>query len=956
MKLPYVPLRVHTAFSVGAIVPSDFHILIEKYGLEAIGVADPGSLHAWGWARSEARRARLKLLYGAEVKVPGGSLLVFVRKAEGMRTLLRALNLGEIGGEGVIRIFVPQRRLQLPILSCREDGPLYIGIDTGNRWTAYDLSRKLGLPLLLVQPIEYEGDLRRYLLVRSLKEGKPYPKLRARAQRLRHNRILSPGELSRFFGELAREITMRTFEVAEMCEFDPADAVPGLPPDLYSTSLRELAIEAARRKFGMPLPPGVRERLFYEIGVIEEMGFAPYFLLVRDLVDYARERGILHNLRGSGASSLVAYLLGISHVNPMEHDLYFERFLNQGRRSPPDIDIDLEAGGREEILSYLFGPGFPLRGKVGMAMVSTFRFYRARSALYDTLRAFGFSPGESSELRERVPFYDDPDALLKADVPEGLAEIYELAASLRGLPREISLHVGGVLFVPTPLEDYLPVQNSSKGVPQCHFDKETVEDFGLIKLDLLSVRGLKLISECMRETGVREFPESDERVYAALSEGDTIGCFQIESPGMMALLRRMKPRNLKELSFALALIRPGPTESGMKELYLAIREGKRKPDELFLRLLPETEGVLLFEEQVMQVAVRTLGVSIEEAERLRREFKKGGSAELRRYFVERASKRGFSRSDAEKIYTLLLKFSSYSFNRAHSVSYAWMAEKAIYFKVHYPQVFFAALLRADGGYYRLSVYAEEARRKGIMVLPPSILTSSADFSLEGDEIRTGLRRIKYLGSAAVKKILSERKKRNFSSLRDFSGRVRLTSREKLSLLDSGALDALEPDRRQQVLSLLGNGESGIDLPPSDRFEEKVRMYESLGFLPGEHPLALLPDRLPLRVAELSRRTGEEVQIDLYLLDARVKRVRRGRLLFLFLGDETGLVQGTAEEGLLRKIRSEFLRVRARVRENQGLVLDVVDIASRRIGTSSGQVEGGEGLNGVPSPIHGGSRW
>ncbi len=924
MKLPYIPLRVHTAFSEGSLTPPEIIELTARLGIPSIAITDLSSLHAWGWMRREAKKAGLKLLYGVEIDAEGGRLVYLVKDRNGFRTLLRALNCRNFGEtEGVIRIFVPAERMpRRP--DFLQASHTYVGIETGNRNFALWLASEWKLPPVLAQPLQYT-DLDRLILLRSIRKGVPFPKLKAELwKRMLHNRILSRRELTGIFGSLAGELTRRTFEIAEMCEFDPEGKFPNLPEGLFPFTLRELCLTLVRKKFSYKVSENFMRRLLHELDVIEKMGFAPYFLLVRELVSYARRCGILHNLRGSGASSLVAYVLGISHVNPLGHDLYFERFLNRGRPSPPDIDIDFEAGGREKVLSYLFGPEFPLQDKVGRAMISTFRFYGARSALYDTLRAFGFSPQESAELRSRIPHCEEPNVLRECASPLGFRRIYRLAASLCGIPREISLHVGGVLFVPQPLVDYLPVRSSTKVFPQCHFDKDTVEDLKLMKLDLLSVRGLRVISECMKQAHISELPEADEDVYRILSKGETIGCFQIESPGMMALLKRMKPRNLKELSFALALIRPGPTECGMKELYLSVRENKRSPDPLFFRLFPETGGVLIFEEQMLQAIVRTLGVSVEEAELIRRELKAGGSKELKTLFLREGKRRGLKENEVLRIYKLFVEFSSYSFNRAHSVSYAWMAEKALYLKIHHPVEFFCALLKADGGYYGLHAYIEEAKRRGIKILPPCVLRSAEDFSVEGNAIRTGLSKVKYLHKTTIRRILIEREKRPFSSLLEFLQRIRPDLREKLSLMDSGALDSLEPQRSRQLTLLLGKD---IELDVSDlpEREKKKRQLEVLGFLPEGHPLELI-ERPLVRVKKLDEfEDGGLVDIALYVLDARLKRAKNRNLFFLLLEDETGIIEGIAREEIAAKIRSPFLRVRAKVRRiHDDLRLELID--------------------------------
>ena len=539
----------------------------------------------------------------------------------------------------------------------------------------------------------------------------------------------------RRFGDAAKDALARTAEVAEKCEFVFENVIPNLPADLFPRTLREVVME--RLTAATSLTWKERQRARRELTAVEQSGFGPYFLAVHDIVEFARGRGILHNLRGSGASSFLGWLLGISHVSPMEFDLYFERFLNRGRPDPPDIDIDFDSRRRDEVLKYVlerYGAG-----KTGAAYVCSLKNFGGRSALYETLRAFGAPPEEARGLSKRVPYFAEPSSLRLAAPAPGRLDVWKLASELQDVYHEISLHVGGVILTPGPVERYLPLETSAKGLRMTHFDKDAVEDLRLIKLDLLSVRGLAAISETKEKLKLRTLPPGDAATYATLRAARTVGCFQVESPAMMNLLRRMRPTDIHEITQALALVRPGPTESGMKEALLRRRSGRGRsrrpavPDDAFLaRILPETGGILLYEEQVMQIAERVAGMPPEEGDLLRRSLKKGrgGDPALRAKFAREAGERGYGAPEVERLWKTMEKFSSYSFNKAHSASYAHMAYQAVYLKVHQPVTYFAAVLNAGGGYYELPEYVAEAKRNGIRILGPDANRSAAGFEVE----------------------------------------------------------------------------------------------------------------------------------------------------------------------------------------------------------------------------------
>ncbi|MGC8747201.1 MAG: DNA polymerase III subunit alpha, partial [Candidatus Saccharicenans sp.] len=555
-------------------------------------------------------------------------------------------------------------------------------------------------------------------------------------------------------------------------------------------------------------------------------------------------------------------------------------------------------------------------GKTGAAYVCSLKNYRARSALYETARPFGVSPEEARAMSKKVPMFAEPDYLREMPPQAGYLEVWKLASELSGVFAEISLHVGGVILTPAPADRYLPLEQSVKGLLMCHYDRDTVEELKLIKLDLLSTCGLAAISETKKALRLERIPPDDPKTYALLKEARTIGCFQVESPAMMNLLRRMKPENLSDLIHALALIRPGPTESGMKEAFLRRREGKAvAEDPLLARVLPETGGLMFYEEQVMQVAERVAGFPPEEGELLRRQLKKRRVEErLRRRFFEQAQSRGYSASEIEALWQKMEKFSSYSFNRAHSASYALMAYEAVYLKAHHPLVYMTAVLNAGGGYYQLPEYVEEAKRLGITILGPDVNRSGYNFKVEGRAIRVGLGLVKNLTIKTIEKIIKEREANGlYLSVEDFLGRVRPGQSDLLSLIQAGAMDSLEPNRSQQVLRYF-QGVSELKVADINEEEKRKLQLEKLGFLTSGDPLEFLDGRRPpLRVAQLKDLAGQMVELAVRIIDAREIRTAKGRTFFYLFEDETGLVEGVGQRKALAFGSPPVCFLRAEVR-------------------------------------------
>ncbi len=935
MTAVYIPLRVHSSFSRGRGGAAIDELAREfaRNRLPAGALTDIENLYGWPQWKRAAAGAGFFPLFGCEIEVGGETFLFLVRARDGYGNLMEILNRRRIregdGIEGLTAIWIPAPReggrperkdesagrdgaegkSGLPreplnidaLFSSLASGPsaadLYVGVDFLNPARARAEAEGHGLPLVWAGPLKYVRAPERLVLLHALEKKSPFPPAWEKLRRT--VRFFGPEQEAlarKKFGAEIDAAFRRTGEIAEKCRYDFADIVPPLPADLFPATLRDEVMARLRR--AGDLTWAERERALRELEVVERAGFGPYFLIVHDIVEFALRNGILHNLKGSGASSFLTWLLGISHVNPVVFDLYFERFLNRGRPDPPDIDLDFDSRHRDRVLAYVlerYG-----RGKTGAAFVCCLKSYGARSALYETARAFGMPPEEARALSKKAPYYETPDYMKKTAAPAGYLDIWKAAAELACVYHEISLHVGGVIFTPAPVDRYLPLETSAKGLLMSHYDRDAVEDLKLIKLDLLSIRGLAAISETKVRLGLGALPADDPAAYGLLKQAGTIGCFQVESPAMMNLLRRMRPGDIHDLTQALALIRPGPTECGMKENVLRARESRGTYRDPFLdRILPETGGLLLYEEQVMQIAERAAGMPPEEGDLLRRSLKhRNGSPAnpLKEKFFREARGRGYTTAEVEKLWQIMEQFSSYAFNKAHSASYAFMAYQAVYLKAHHPVPYFAAVLNAGGGYYQPAEYVEEAKRLGIAVLGPDVNRSESGFTAEGEAIRVGFGSIKNLSQRTVEKILEERTAGGtFATLEDFLARVPASRSELFLLVKAGVFDSIEARRTRQVLRYV-QGIEGIEPPADIEPREKARLLlESLGFSPASDSLSLYEGKRPdLRIRDLRKRAGETVELVVRVVDARGKKVREGLKYFYLFEDETGILEGVGD--------------------------------------------------------------
>ncbi len=572
------------------------------------------------------------------------------------------------------------------------------------------------------------------------------------------------------------------------------------------------------------------ERLDYELGVIKGMQFSGYFLIVADFINYAKRQGIpVGPGRGSAAGSVVAYALKITDLDPIRHGLLFERFLNPERRSMPDIDVDFCIRGRDQVIRYV-------KEKYGsdkVAQIATFGTLKAKAAIKDVGRTLGFSFAETDAIAKLIPApkqgfdYSLPDAikmeprlrdLMKSD--PRVQTLINHALRLEGLTRHTSTHAAGVVLSNLPLVDYLPLYVDKEGGIVTQFDMGSVEKIGLIKFDFLGLKTLTLIHDGLKliqtSRGIKidldKLPLDDKKTYRLLCSGNTTGVFQLESMGIREMTVRIRPNCFEDLVAILALFRPGPLDSGMTEEYIKRKHGKEKIRYLHPALEPilkDTQGVIVYQEQVMQIAQRLAGYSMGDADILRRAMGKKDPEEMakqRERFVQGARKNKIDAKKAGEIFDQMETFARYGFNKSHSAAYALISYQTAYLKAHYPVEFMAALMSSEmGNTDKVIKNLAECREKGIVVLPPDINESRADFTVVEDKVRFGLAAVKNVGEKAVEFILERRESEGrLQSLFDFCRRVDLGAvnrRVVESLIKCGAFDATGVSRSRMMAAL-----------------------------------------------------------------------------------------------------------------------------------------------------------
>ena len=848
-----------------------------------------------------------------------------------------------------------------------------------------ELSKKMALPLVATNDCHYltKEEAKYHDILLCIQTGKTVnatDRMRFTTEELY---VKSPIEMEALFSHVP-EALRNTVEIAERCNLELTLGVPHMPvfslPENETLDSRldtEAAAGLAKRLAAKQEPPAVdekseyAERLAKELQVIKGMGFPGYFLIVADFIAHARERDIpVGPGRGSAAGSLVAYVLGITNIDPIEHHLLFERFLNPDRISLPDIDIDFCIDGRDEIIRYVADK----YGKDNVTQIITFGQMKARAVIRDVGRALDMSYGEVDRIAKLVPnqlgitiekALDQEPQLKKLSVDEPrIADLIDACKCLEGLPRHASTHAAGVVISNKPLVEYLPLYKGQKDeVVTTQYPMNDVEKIGLVKFDFLGLKTLTVIDRALRlikekrgvEIDLDNMSLDDESTYKLLSSANTNGIFQLESSGIKDLLRKLKPSSFEDLTAAVALYRPGPLKSGMIDDFINRKHGKTKIKYIAPQLkdaLENTYGVMVYQEQVMEIARSLAGFTPGEADHLRKAMGKKLTEQMneqKKKFLLGAEEKKVPPKTAATIFDLMANFAEYGFNKSHSAAYALIAYQTAYLKTYYQVEFMAALLSADmGDTDKVIKYMCECKDSGIEVAPPDVNKCSMDFTVDGKRIVFGLGAVKNVGAAAIESILAVRNvegDEGFASVTDFLSRVdtrKVNKKTVESLIKCGAFDftgetratlaasldtmmdaaqGLQRDRQmgqKSIFDVMDDDAKSLSLPalaklPEWPDKEKLAFEKAtLGIYLSSHPLEGHASRLERVVSETTdglkdRRTDEVVTVGGVVSELKEINTKKGdRMAFMRLEDLHGSVEVIVFSDLYRKRRDLFV--------------------------------------------------
>jgi len=1011
----YVELRCRSAFSFleGASNPEDLVDRAAELGYPALALGDRNGVCGAPRFHQAARRAGLRGLVGADVTVQAGprsgtkSLLLLVESRKGYRNLCRLLTEGHLAsprGAPCVELTQVEEYAQGLIALARGDGALDAGFLArvhaifGQPHLWVDVSRPReraaeaalrraaaiaqveGVPIVATNDVRAAtADGRRLLDAFTCLRERTTLDLAGRRLLANAERCLrSPEEMATRFSDQPAWVRASR-EIAERCTFTLEDLgyrFPSFPVPSDETQdswLRRETFEGARRRYGNPLPRRARAQLEHELSVISKLDLAGYFLIVHDIARFAREGGILAQGRGSAANSAVCYALGITAVDPVGMELLFERFLSEERGEWPDIDLDLPSGDqRERVIQYVF----QRYGQRGAAMTANVITYRTRLAVREMGKVLGFGEEEIDRLSKLLSSWEhdeSPQPLPKLLRQAGVAPeeprvelLLQLVAAVRGLPRHLGQHSGGIVIAAGRLDEVVPIEPAAMpGLHVVQWDKEDCADLGIIKIDLLGLGMLAALERAIplirRHEGVEvdlaHLPPEDPATYAMIRRADTVGVFQIESRAQMATLPRMKPERFYDLVVEVAIIRPGPIVGRMVHPYLQRRAGKEPvvyPHPCLEPVLARTLGVPLFQEQLLRIAMTAAGFSGGEAEELRRAmgFKRStermGRLEARLRSGMEA--RGIVGLAQDEILRGITSFALYGFPESHAASFALLAYASAFLKAHHPAAFLAALLDVQPmGFYAPATLVKDAQRHDVEVRPIEVARSMWECTLENDgppsavkarqdaaeqsarpadpvrppAVRLGLRYVVGMREEAARRIEAERARESFSSMADLAKRADLRRTELDALAELGALSSIDPTARTrrsalwQVAALermpgslfagMQPPEEPSPLPETSAFEDTLSDYRTSGITTGPQILSHLRPALRARgvlsAEQLRRmRDGSMVRTAGHVI-VRQRPMSAKGFCFLTLEDETGTSNAILTPAAFQRFRA-----------------------------------------------------
>jgi error-prone DNA polymerase len=999
----YVPVWCKSNFSFleGASHPEELVETCDALGLRSLALTDRDGVYGIVEAHTKARELGVQLIVGAEMTIDDGTTIVLLAtNREGYANLCRLITLGRrrspkgesvvhwreicAHAEGLLALWGGERSLL-----AGEADPFFVAHELreafGDRMYAMvarhrraeepgqearlrQRAERYDIPTVAAVEVLYHKRERRDLqdvltcLRHRVKLSEAGRLIRSNAE----HALKAPHAFDALFHddpssvERTREISMRCgFSMDQLRYRYPSEKLPD--GTTSSEWLHELTMNGARERYGRTPPLEVTRQLDKELVLIDELDYCGYFLTMWEIVRFCREEGILCQGRGSAANSAVCYCLRITAVDPIRFGLLFERFLSRERAEPPDIDLDIEHERREEVIQHVYKK----YGRSHAAMVANFIRYRTRSAVREVGKTLGVAETALDRLAKLLPHSGlTPQVLAHAGLdPEQSvhAHLFRLVSEVIDFPRHLSIHPGGFLLGHEPVHDFVPVENAS--MPDrtvIQWDKDSLEELGLFKVDLLGLGALHqlhigfdlLRDHHGKDLSMATIPAKDEPTFDMICKGDTVGVFQIESRAQMAMLPRLKPRTYYDLVIEVSIVRPGPITGGMVHPYLRRRSGEEPviyPHPCLEPVLAKTLGVPLFQEQVIRLAMVAADYSPGEADQLRRDmaaWRRAGRIERHRErLVQRMCAKGIEREFAERVFEQIRGFGEYGFPESHAASFALIAYATAWMKRHHHDVFTCALLNAQPmGFYSTSTIVGDAKRHGVKILPVDVLRSFRDCTLEpaGKDfaVRMGLRYVKGLGKRQWERIDAARRRRGFASVEDLVRRTGLDEGSLTRLAEAGALAGLQANRRGALWEVRGavdapraslpivENEATPEFEKLDAFETITWDYDTTRHSPRGHPLEPLRDALAKRSLPDARsvtamHNGRRVRYAGMVI-CRQRPGTASGVVFMTLEDETGFVNVVIwgkifdEHAVLIKT-SSFLGVTGKLQVQDGVV-------------------------------------
>ncbi|MCZ6820795.1 MAG: DNA polymerase III subunit alpha [Calditrichaeota bacterium] len=1055
----FVHLHTHSNFSLlDSTIP--LRALVERtkqLGMSAVALTDHNALYGAIEFYRICRELEIKPIIGAQVTLTdGASLVLLAKNLRGYRNLCEILTKAHLRGghlhfkcemndvldhkqglfvlsggkKGLISQLILSRNREEAEAHCRWmqerfGDRFFLELQRFVPWDDFlnerlhTLAETTGVPLVATNDVHLLSpeDLPLREVLHAIDRNTIRARVRTAGSKEQH--LKSPWQMRRLFAKYPATLA-NTHQIAEACNVKFALGKPIFPvtevPDGENGAsyLRKLCLRGAKERY-RPLTRQVKKRIDYELKVIDDMGFTDYFLIVKEIVDFCRREAIPCVGRGSAADSIVSYVLAITFADPIRFNLYFERFLNPERTDAPDIDLDICWKSRDRVLEHVY----KRFGKEKTAMICTFSTFQSRAAIREVAKVFGLPEEEIGQLTREVPYMSKmvnldrtlnsvPQLKNGRRIDRTFWKIIKISKRLAGFPRHLSVHSGGVIIAPDRLTNYTPLEVAGKGIVISQYDMYSIERLGLVKMDLLGVRSLTIITECLEMTkseerkagsgdgnedgrwkmeagsrwseksslqigergassvmggedkpakdipisdlrfpdsetkpetrnsklrtdsnpkfsflrkaerlsalDMRAIPDDDPETIGMIKAGQTLGCFQLESPLVRGVLRKMQTDSVEDMVVAVAVIRPGVGDSGIKDEYILRRGGKRPTrytHPILESVLRETHGLTIYQEQVLLIAQAVAGFSLAQGDTLRRAMTKNRDQELmnsmKKQFLAGAHKKGVPKEKALEIWQFLLQFTGFGFNKAHAATYGILAYQTAFLKNYFPIEYMTAVLNNPGGFYASAVYIEECRRMGIPLLPPDVNQSENEFTKESDAIRVGLAPVFELCDKTRKRIVTERKKRRFVDLYDFLQRTRTGEKEAEHLIRCGALRSLHPSEPLLLMkcqSYFKNNRSkpmveyltaGFAPTPYPQEMQILAELEILGFGVKAHPLTLYDGLIPwenmVSSLELEAHKNRKVQFTGWYVTSRLQETVTGKYMkFISLEDKHGICE------------------------------------------------------------------